>query len=81
LRFPQAFPWDYKTSELGDYRFNFATAFIDFFAAIGWAYDLKSVDQKVIKSRMARTGEIRRSVERKKPFSYDLIIERSLISN
>ena len=29
------FPWDYKTSELGDYRYNFSTAFIDFFAKIG----------------------------------------------
>lgn len=29
------FPWDYKTSELGDYGFNFTTAFIDFFCRIG----------------------------------------------
>lgn len=29
------FPWDYKTAELGNYRFNISTAFIDFFAKIG----------------------------------------------
>lgn len=33
------FPWDYKTSEFGDYKFNVSTAFIDFFAKIGWARD------------------------------------------
>lgn len=35
------FPWDYKTSELGDYRYNLSTWFIDTFAKIGWAYDCK----------------------------------------
>lgn len=35
------FPWDYKTSELGDYKYNVSTAFIDFFSKIGWAYDRK----------------------------------------
>lgn len=29
------FPWDYKTSELGDYSLNLTTALIDFFAKIG----------------------------------------------
>lgn len=29
------FPWDYKTAELGNYRYNISTAFIDFFAKIG----------------------------------------------
>jgi hypothetical protein len=52
----QAFPWDYKTSELGAYRHNLSTGFIDFFAKIGWAYDLKMVDHAIIKTRMTRTG-------------------------
>lgn len=30
------FPWDYKAAELGHYSMNFTTAFIDFFAKIGW---------------------------------------------
>lgn len=29
------FPWDYKTSELGTYLFNYTTAFLDFFAWLG----------------------------------------------
>lgn len=33
------FPWDYKTSEFGDYKFNISTGFIDFFAKFGWAYN------------------------------------------
>lgn len=53
------FPWDYKTSEFGDYSLNFTTAFIDFFARIGWAYDLKTVSKEVIEKRVARTGSKR----------------------
>jgi len=51
------FPWDYKTAELGDYSMNFTTAFIDFFAKIGWAYDLKSVSNEIIEKRVKRTGD------------------------
>jgi stearoyl-CoA desaturase (delta-9 desaturase) len=51
------FPWDYKTAELGNYRTNFTTAFIDFFAKIGWAYDLKTVPMSMIAKRVKRTGD------------------------
>jgi len=51
------FPWDYKTAELGNYRMNLTTAFIDFFAKIGWAYDLKTVSHEIIQKRIERTGE------------------------
>lgn len=51
------FPWDYKTAELGNYRLNLTTAFIDFFAKIGWAYDLKSVSNEIIEKRVRRTGD------------------------
>jgi len=51
------FPWDYKTAELGNYRFNLTTAFIDFMAAIGWAYDLKTVPKSLVLSRISRTGD------------------------
>jgi stearoyl-CoA desaturase (delta-9 desaturase) len=51
------FPWDYKTAELGRYKYNFTTAFIDFFAWIGWAYDLKTVSDKVVRDRVRRTGD------------------------
>lgn len=51
------FPWDYKTSELGDYTLNFSTGFIDFFAKLGWAYDLKTASKEIIEKRSARTGD------------------------
>lgn len=35
---------------------NLTTAFIDFFAKIGWAYDLKTVSTDIIKKRVERTG-------------------------
>lgn len=49
--------WDYKTAELGNYRMNLTTAFIDFFAKIGWAYDLKTVSHEIIQKRVERTGD------------------------
>ncbi|XP_043797442.1 acyl-CoA Delta-9 desaturase-like isoform X3 [Apis laboriosa] len=51
------FPWDYKTSEFGTYNTNFTTAFIDFCARLGLAYDLKTVPDEVIRKRAARTGD------------------------
>ncbi|XP_050308783.1 acyl-CoA Delta-9 desaturase-like [Anthonomus grandis grandis] len=51
------FPWDYKAAELGQYSVNFSTCLIDMAAKIGWAYDLKSVSEDVVKKRVARTGD------------------------
>ncbi|XP_059046475.1 acyl-CoA Delta-9 desaturase-like [Achroia grisella] len=51
------FPWDYKTAELGNSRLNFTTHFINFFAKIGWAYDLKTVSEEIIQTRVKRTGD------------------------
>lgn len=36
---------------------NMTTAFIDFFAKIGWAYDLKTVSSEIIQKRVERTGD------------------------
>lgn len=51
------FPWDYKTAELGNYSLNITKLFIDTMAAIGWAYDLKTVSNDVIEKRVKRTGD------------------------
>ncbi|XP_028034399.1 acyl-CoA Delta(11) desaturase-like isoform X2 [Bombyx mandarina] len=51
------FPWDYRTAELGNNYLNLTTKFIDFFAWLGWAYDLKSVPDSAVQSRAARTGD------------------------
>jgi len=39
------------------HRHNWSTMFIDFFAWIGWAYDLKSIPWNVVKDRVKRTGD------------------------
>ncbi|KAK9743780.1 hypothetical protein QE152_g8321 [Popillia japonica] len=54
--FHHVFPWDYKTGEFGN-RFNLSTQFIDFFAWLGWAYDLKSATPMVIHNRVKRCGD------------------------
>ncbi|XP_073951226.1 acyl-CoA Delta(11) desaturase [Choristoneura fumiferana] len=51
------FPWDYRSSELGNMAMNWTAKFIDFFAWIGWAYDLKTASYENINSRMRRTGD------------------------
>jgi hypothetical protein len=51
------FPWDYKTGEFGKYRTNSTSAFLDFMAGIGWAYELKSVSEEMIMKRVSRTGD------------------------
>lgn len=51
------FPWDYKAAELGDYKFNFTTAFIDFFSKIGWAYDLKTPSPNLVKKIASSHGD------------------------
>ncbi|KAF7991210.1 hypothetical protein HCN44_002772 [Aphidius gifuensis] len=51
------FPWDYKAAELGNYRGNATTAFIDLFASMGQAYDLKTVPVSMVEKRAARTGD------------------------
>lgn len=51
-----AFPWDYKAAELGNYRLNFSTAFIDACALLGQAYDMKTADPGLVARRSQRTG-------------------------
>lgn len=47
------FPQDYRTSEMSAV-FNFTKSFIDFFAKIGWAYDLRTVADETIARQMGR---------------------------
>lgn len=49
------FPWDYRGSEFG--TFNFSLYFINFFAKLGWAYDLKTVSEDMIMRTMQKTGD------------------------
>nr|AHW98358.1 fatty acyl desaturase [Grapholita molesta] len=52
-----AFPWDYKASEFGNTIGNFTTMVINFFAWLGWAYDLKSVGADMIAKKKEKTGD------------------------
>ncbi|CAG2108146.1 unnamed protein product [Medioppia subpectinata] len=52
------YPWDYSMSEYGPIdAFNPATMFIDLFARLGWAYDMRRAPRDVVKQRMKRTGQ------------------------
>ncbi|XP_033226668.1 (11Z)-hexadec-11-enoyl-CoA conjugase-like [Belonocnema kinseyi] len=61
------FPWDYKAAELGNYKGNITTAFIDMFAWMGQAYDLKTVSVAMVNKRAARTGDGSREPRPEKP--------------
>lgn len=52
-----AFPWDYKAAELGDYSLNLTTFWIDQFAKIGWAYDLKEPSRDLVRKVVEASGD------------------------
>jgi len=60
------FPQDYRASEYG-WRLNLSALFIDFFAMIGWAYDLKIIPTNLIHQRRSKTGE---QVDQSVPYIY-----------
>ncbi|CAO1324898.1 unnamed protein product [Diamesa hyperborea] len=51
-----SFPWDYRASEL-PYLLNTSTAFIDFFAWIGWATDLRTASSEIVHNRITKHGD------------------------
>ncbi|XP_063362796.1 acyl-CoA Delta(11) desaturase-like [Cydia amplana] len=51
------FPWDYRTAELGNNVLNLTTKFIDFFAWLGLASEMKTVSTKAVDLRAKRTGD------------------------
>lgn len=51
-----AFSWDYKAAELGN-RVNVTTFWINLFAKIGWAYDLKQPSQELIRKTIEKHGK------------------------
>jgi stearoyl-CoA desaturase (delta-9 desaturase) len=50
------FPFDYRASEF-PYMVNITTAFIDFFAWIGWATDRKSMSKEMVDRKKLRSGD------------------------
>jgi stearoyl-CoA desaturase (Delta-9 desaturase) len=55
--FHHTFPWDYSASELGYHKRTLTTLFIDFFALIGWAYDLKTASTDIIEKQAKKLGD------------------------
>lgn len=51
------FPSDYRNAELGNNYYNYSKLFIEVFAKLGWAYDLKTVRKNVVWKRFLRTGD------------------------
>ncbi|CAO1431787.1 unnamed protein product [Diamesa tonsa] len=51
------FPWDYKAAELGNYKLNITTFWIDMFAKIGWAYDLKEPSKELVRKVIEKHGD------------------------
>jgi len=49
--------WDYKAAELGDYKLNVTTFWIDLFAKIGWAYDLKQPSSELVRKTIEKHGD------------------------
>lgn len=52
------FPYDYKAAELGNYKTNITTMFIDACAKLGLTYDLKYATEDSIKNVQLRQGDI-----------------------
>ncbi|KAJ8944708.1 hypothetical protein NQ318_007921 [Aromia moschata] len=50
------FPWDYRASEMGS-SLNITTLWLNFFEKIGWAYDLKSPSQELVKKVVTTHGD------------------------
>lgn len=50
------FPWDYKAAELGVTN-NVTTTLLNFFARIGWAYDLKEASSTLVRAVAKTRGE------------------------
>lgn len=50
------FPWDYKAAELGNYTFNVTTFWLDLFAKIGWAHDLRTPSKELLQNVVHKYG-------------------------
>lgn len=50
------FPWDYKAAELA-HHFNITTFWIQAFAKIGWAYDLKEPSAELVRKTIEKCGK------------------------
>jgi stearoyl-CoA desaturase (delta-9 desaturase) len=52
-----AFPKDYRAAELGAYALNATTMWLDLFAQLGWAYDLKTPSEELVRQVAIKHGD------------------------
>ncbi|KAJ8979942.1 hypothetical protein NQ317_003684 [Molorchus minor] len=52
-----AFPWDYRSSEIGGFKYNMTTSFIDLMGKIGWASHFKMATTEAVKKRAESKGD------------------------
>ncbi|XP_026482579.1 acyl-CoA desaturase 3-like [Ctenocephalides felis] len=50
------FPWDYKAAEM-PYTINITTVWLDVFAKLGWAYDMKQPSKELVKNVAIKHGD------------------------
>ncbi|KAL6442310.1 hypothetical protein ACFW04_002516 [Cataglyphis niger] len=51
------FPWDYRSAEIGNTKMNYTTFFIEMFAKLGLAYDLKYPSANLIKKTALKISD------------------------
>ncbi|CAG9770098.1 unnamed protein product [Ceutorhynchus assimilis] len=51
-----SFPWDYRAAEIGS-PLNVTTFWLNLFAKIGWAYELKTTSSELIDAMANKKGD------------------------
>lgn len=51
------FPNDYRVSEIGGWHYDFTARLIGMFEKIGWAYDLKKPNEKLVEMTIRNRGD------------------------
>ncbi len=64
------FPFDYRCEEMNLSWINFATRWINLFATVGLAYDLRTASEEMVRARTERTG-IRKDIPDCKEIEHD----------
>lgn len=51
------FPTDWRTSELGGFRYDLTGVLLSLFSKVGWAYDMKKANPEVVKMTVKNRGD------------------------
>jgi len=56
-------PWDYLTNEFGSYNCGCTTVFIKLWAALGWAYGLRTIDSWGVRQALEMHTDTKKPIE------------------